>query len=222
MLQITKRKILALGWPRFSQTLEYLNYNAVFVNWTANERVLSFPHRYAMYQDLEMRLGPITFLEFGVWKGASISKWAELNKHSESKFCGFDSFEGLPESWNHNPGKPIPKGQFDLNGKIPHFSDSRIVPIKGWFQETLPAFLETFSRRGTLVIHNDSDLYSSTVYTLAKLDPVIQSGDIIIFDEFSSPLHEFRAWTEYLNAFMRKAECIARSNGWKQAAFKFL
>ena len=43
----------------------------------------------------------ILFLEFGVHKGYSIQKFASYNKHAESKFIGFDSFEGLPTDWRN-------------------------------------------------------------------------------------------------------------------------
>ena len=46
----------------------------------------------------------------------------------------------------------------------------RISFVKGWFQNTLPGFLNGFSPRSRLIVHNDSDLYSSTLFTLANLN----------------------------------------------------
>lgn len=47
----------------------------------------------------------------------------------------------------------------------------------------------------------DADLYSSTLYAFTMLSPIIQKDDIIIFDEFNVPLHEFKAFTEWTRSF---------------------
>lgn len=217
----TKKRAAAQIWRQFSPTVEQLNYNAKLVRWINSQNVPGFKNRFELYEFLNRELGQITYLEFGVWKGESLRRWAEINSHPKSRFFGFDSFEGLPETWHHGMGRTTGTERFSLHSQVPQFSDQRITPIKGWFQDTLPAFLSHFSAQGPLIINNDSDLYSSTLYTLAKLDGIFKTGDIIIFDEFTSPANEFRAWSEYLNAFMRKAECVAMSFNWCQAAFRF-
>jgi O-methyltransferase len=127
----------------------------------------------------------------------------------------------LPENWNHAFGM-TKKGAFDLNGNVPTTSDERVSFIKGWFQHTVPDFLSNIDPSHPIVVHNDSDLHSSTQYTLSMLNPFLHAGDIIIFDEYSSASNEYLAWEQYKSAFMRKAECIAMSDKWTQAAFVIL
>ena len=74
----------------------------------------------------------ILFLEFGVHKGYSIQEFAKFNSHPDSRFVGFDSFEGLPMSWR-NFIKIYPKNHFDVLGVIPKVEDNRITFKKGWF-----------------------------------------------------------------------------------------
>jgi len=81
----------------------------------------------------------------------------------------------------------VRKNHFDTNGQVPDIQDTRCRFIKGMFQDTLDNFLTDFTPREKFVVHNDSDLYSSTLFTLVKLHRILKKGAIIIFDEFSSP-----------------------------------
>jgi O-methyltransferase len=203
----TKRLAYML-FPRYSLLLDQINYHALFMTWLrAQQDVPAFPSVRALYAAVADYLGagPIDYLEFGVSAGTSIKRWAVLNTNENSRFFGFDSFEGLPEAW----GAGSPKGAYSTQGRIPVVEDSRVTFVKGWFHDTVPGFLATFSTRSRLVVHIDSDLYSSAAYALAKLDPLMKPGTIVIFDEFSSVLHEFRAWMDYQKAFLRSSRCIA-------------
>ncbi len=81
------------------------------------------------------------------------------------------------------------------------------------FQDTLPNFVEEFvmdERR--IVIHNDSDLYSSSLFLLTKLDQKIispEKGAIVIFDEFFSSSHEFKAFYDWSHSYNRSYKVIA-------------
>lgn len=135
----------------------------------------------------------VDYLEFGVFRGASISKWSEINTHPLSRFFGFDCFEGLPEDWVAISGTG-PRGSYSAGGKIPTSSDGRVRFVKGQFAKTLPGFLRTFQSSSRLIVHNDADLFSSTLYVLTKIDSVVEPGTVVIFDEFSNPLHEWKAF----------------------------
>jgi hypothetical protein len=56
-----------------------------------------------------------SYSEFGVFKGKSIKYWSQLNTHTDSLLHGFDTFSGLPESWDNFTGG-LEKGYFDTMG----------------------------------------------------------------------------------------------------------
>jgi hypothetical protein len=217
----TKRDLAALLFPRPSKILDILNNNAKLNKWIRGNKSKVFENRFSLYEYIQenyIKSSKIQYLEFGVYRGESINKWVDINKNIESKFFGFDTFTGLPEEW----GSYLEQGHFDTNGETPSINDSRVRFIKGLFQDSLPIFMNDYVSDGQLVIHNDSDLYSSTLYTLSTLNSYIPAGTIIIFDEFASPMHEFRAWNDYLSAFMRKATLIGSAGPYaEQAAFIF-
>ena len=162
-----------------------------------------------------MRCGPIDYLEFGVSRGDSLRWWVENCRHPESTFTGFDTFEGIPEAW-----ASWPRGTFSADGKAPEIDDPRCSFVKGLFQDTLAGWLSDreFPRRA--VVHLDADLYSSTLVVLAQLLPKIKSNDILIFDEFCSYLHEYRAFAEMTKAYGREFVPLCRTAEWFQVALK--
>jgi O-methyltransferase len=191
----------------------------------ANQPFPYFPNRFELYADLQSKKlahEAIDYLEFGVRYGDSIFKWSSLNTCPDSRFIGFDSFEGLPEDWVSVTGMAN-KGEFSVRGVIPKTDDARIKFVKGWFNETLRPFLQDFTPRSRLVIHNDGDLFSSTLYTLATLDPILRPGSLLIFDEFANPLHEWRAFNDYTSAFGRNCKVVgAAGEYYTQMAIEIL
>jgi hypothetical protein len=160
----------------------------------------------------------IDYLEFGVFEGASIGQWCTLNHNPGSRFFGFDSFEGLPEDWHS--GKR--RGAFSTGGKLPKIADSRVSFVAGWFQHSMRGFMASYRPQSQLVIHVDCDLYSSTLYCLTTLDPVISSGTLIVLDDFFDALHVYRALTDYCSAYVRQYKILARTNELGQAAIVML
>jgi len=161
------------------------------------------------------------YLEFGVYKGETIKYFSGINSDPGSKFVGFDSFSGLPEDWIE-PSGSIKRKTFDTGGTIPETDDQRISFVTGYFQDSLPGFLKGYRTTNQLVMHIDCDLYSSTLFVLTTASPIIVRGTIIIFDEFYSVVHEFRALDDYCSAYMRKYEVLAGTNGYGQVAIRML
>lgn len=162
---------------------------------------------------------PIQYLEFGVYKGESIDCFARLNSDRDSRFIGFDTFTGLPEDWIEF-SRRVGRKTFDAGGELPKSDDARVSFVKGLFQNTLPLFLKEYKSTCQLIVHNDSDLYSATLYVLTCANHILASGTIIIFDEFYSVMHEHRALQDYCSSYMRSYEVIAATQDYKQIAIR--
>jgi hypothetical protein len=133
--------------------------------------------------------------------------------HPNARFFGFDTFEGLPENWG-----TYRKG--DMNSLMPQFDDERVILVKGLFQETLPGFLKNHDERQyRKVIHLDADLFSSTLFVLTSIAPFFRTGDILFFDEFNVPNHEFLAFKVFTESYYIKIKLLGAVNNFSQAAF---
>jgi len=159
----------------------------------------------------------IDFLEFGVGQGYSFDWWVEHNANPSSRFVGFDTFVGLPEKWGY-----LSKGEYSSEGKFPAKSDQRCSFEVGLFQDTMYKFLDGFKSERKMVMHLDADLYSSTLFVLSRMAPLLKPGDILFFDEFGVPTHEFRAFTDVVWAYRIQYRLLGAVNNYMQIAIKIL
>lgn len=155
----------------------------------------------------------IDYLEFGVSTGNSFRWWINRIKNPDARFYGFDTFTGLPEDWG-----PFKKGDMGNGNKPPVIDDNRHEFYQGLFQQTLIPFLSQYKSDKRKVIHMDADIYSATLYILTLITPYLKSGDIIFFDEFNVPLHEFKAFNEWSNAFYINYKVLGGVNNFYQTA----
>jgi predicted O-methyltransferase YrrM len=128
----------------------------------------------------------------------------------ETTIYGFDSFEGLPEHWS---GNRFSRRNFNRQGRLPRV-ERNVELIVGWFEDTLPSFLERVP--GPFVaIHIDCDIYSSTRFVLSTIATRLAEGCVLIFDEFFNyhgyHLHQFKAFHEFLSETGAKPEYLAFS-----------
>jgi O-methyltransferase len=156
--------------------------------------------------------GNIDYLEFGVSRGVSFNWWIDRIKDKDARFYGFDTFTGLPEAWGQ-----FKKGDMGNGNKPPEINDNRHEFHQGLFQQTLLPFLSTYNPSKRKVIHMDADIYSATLYVLTLMTPFIKSGDILFFDEFNVPMHEYKAFTEWSKSFYIEYEVLGGVNNFYQA-----
>lgn len=161
-------------------------------------------------------------MEFGVYVGHSINYLADLVP--ARIFHGFDSFEGLPEEWVRDKDAKqgtLRKGHFSIR-ELPKVRGN-VVLHKGWFSDSLPVWLEN-NPGEVAFIHNDSDLYTSSIFTLRALDYRIVPGTLILFDELipwneasqgrgypNWREHEWKALLEWMRDCNRKISLVART-----------
>jgi O-methyltransferase len=157
----------------------------------------------------------VDYLEFGVSRGVSFRWWVNNITDSGARFYGFDTFTGLPEDWGR-----FKKGDMSNSCQPPEIDDDRVNFYQGLFQQTLNGFLKTYKPNERRIIHLDADLYSATIFVLSIITPFLRKGDIMFFDEFNVPLHEFKAFTEWTSSFYIDYEILGSVNNFHQVAIK--
>lgn len=163
------------------------------------------------------KLSAIDYFEFGVSRGVSFRWWTSEIKDPAARFHGFDTFTGLPESWGR-----FKAGDFSNGNEPPAINDNRHQFHQGLFQQTLIPFLAGYKPQQRKVIHMDADIYSATLYVLTLMTPYLKKGDIIFFDEFNVPMHEYKAFTEWANSFYIEYEVLGSVNNFYHTAIKIL
>jgi hypothetical protein len=177
---------------------------------------------------------PGLYMELGVFKGRSLRYLAD--HWTAYKWYGFDTFEGINETWDLGQ-KKIDMKSFKVP-EAPKMPDN-VELIVGRFEDTLENFIKE-KNQPVSFLNMDADVYSATKFSLVALNDWIVPGTIIRFDELSDwrilgyetdPVvlrytpgtkytnweeGEWKALTEWLKEFNRKVKPVNRS--WCQSA----
>ncbi len=193
------------------QTAEYVMKHMMKV------KAFNYPLDILTYAIEQVTLNDGLYLEFGVYSGRTINHIASYVP--DKIIYGFDSFEGLPETWRSG----YEKGTFAVT-TLPEVKDN-VKLIVGLFEDKLHSFKVEYSN-ACAFIHIDCDLYSSTAYVLEELEEQIQEGTIIVFDEyFNYPGWqdgEYKAFQEFVKKYQIKYEYIAYVEILEQVAVKII
>lgn len=178
-------------------------------------------------------------LEFGTNNGGSLL-YFQTKLPPTMQLHGFDCFEGIPESWDSlSKGsikghgypselwseEPLKKIKVEVEvattGKIPLPPQPNIVIHKGLFANTLPEIMTSDILENISFIHFDADIYMATRPVLDAICGQIKHTCYILFDEFYSVNHEFKAWLEFVDVYsLKNWRIIATSEDGSQVLFQ--
>jgi O-methyltransferase len=200
-----KQQAALLREPR-AELRHHLLVRALKLIYAPKAAPVCFPRgqKLSLYDMAAEKFGaePITYLEFGVHKGGTFRQMVRRFPHPDTRLYGFDSFEGLPEAWGAN----MDRGHFSTGGQLPDITDPRVTFVKGWFQNTVPAFLAANPIHGKVLVNFDADLYSSTLFLLSTLWHFVPEY-YFYFDEFIPD--EVVAMHDFCDAYPADVEFFA-------------
>jgi predicted O-methyltransferase YrrM len=156
------------------------------------------------------------YMEFGVFKGYAFwhaQRIARELRLDSMRFFGFDSFAGLPapRGVDATPDETFYQGQYactkttveqNLNARGVDWD--RTFLIEGLFADSLAAATrKAYGMDRVALALIDCDLHESTVQVLAFLEPLLDDGSILIFDDWNAfggddDKGQRRAWREFL------------------------
>lgn len=175
-------------------------------------------HEWVTTTQLDPKLDRGMILEFGVATGRTLNQFAYWLP--DRMVYGFDGFTGLPEDWTSR----MRKGFF-ARDNLPRVRGNCELVV-GYFDKTLPGFMQQQGQRPVQLLHVDCDLYSSTKTVLDSLRDNIVPGTVIIFDEYINypgwQQDEFRAWQEHVQSRGLTYEYIGRVSRHQKVAVRVI
>lgn len=140
------------------------------------------------------------YFEFGVASGRSAIAAIRANRRDNpdtvSPFLLFDSFEGLPTLSGPDAGSAQFKpGDFAFSvaqviARLEQhgvYDEATVHLVPGWFEESLPALpAAALGVKKAALVHVDVDLFSSCVTVLDFIEPFLQVGTVILFDDWNA------------------------------------
>ena len=157
---------------------------------------------------------PLDYFEFGVMDCKTFNRVIEMDAERRGALLRLRHVRGParalgPGSAGKRSGSAAPRAS-SRRPHAPAVYDARATLFKGLFQDTLPDALDVAFPAGReaerpLLINIDSDLYSSALFALTSMHPLLRAGDHVYFDEFFDALNEFAAFNDYIRAYNAKA-----------------
>lgn len=170
--------------------------------------------------DVVAQAMPGALVECGVWRGGCslamlLAQRAAFGEVRRPVYM-LDSFEGLPpaedkdgrlalewqqgntETFFNNCAATEDEVRTTLEGF--GFRDGDFHLVKGWFDETVPAFSRQIADDGIALLRLDGDWYKSTYVCLEHLEPLVPVNGFVAIDDYYAWDGCARAVHDYLSA----------------------
>lgn len=164
---------------------------------------------YELYKSITHLPGHV--LEFGVYKGASLIRFATFREILENPFSrkviGFDAFGEFPAPPDADDAEFVNRFEEAGGDGIPLEELQRALDLKklqnielirGDILETLPAYCEAHPELRIALLHIDVDVYQPSIEILKCLFDKVVSGGLVVFDDYGTVAGETRAADEFL------------------------
>lgn len=197
-MKLRRAVVKCLQATRLNRLAHRLYYNHVHGFDAATRATLEGIERAFVHARRMGTLDRGDYYEFGLFKGYSFwfaQRTACRHDAGTMRFFGFDSFDGLPDVGgpDETAKGDFYRGQYacaydTVRAALDHAGVdwARTTLVRGFFDESLTPALRTDHRmRSVAVALIDCDLYASTVEVLRFIDPLIEEGSILIFDDWN-------------------------------------
>ena len=191
----------------FGKAFEYENG---FYLTSASSRIAKSIAHYELYKKIVGLPGEI--VECGVFKGASLIRFATFREILESQFSrkiiGFDAFGKFPDdvsmatdkefikSFETDAGDGISKD--DLEKILEHKNFQNIFLIKGFIPDIFSEYFLKKPATHIALLHIDVDVYEATKACLDHLYDRVVKGGLIVLDDYGQVDGATRAVNEFI------------------------
>lgn len=184
------------------------DYENGFYLTSSSKRLAKAMAQYELYKSI---LGlPGDVVECGVFKGASLIRWATFREALESQnsrmIVGFDAFGKFPASgdardrkfavaWEEAAGTGI--SMDELTTVMNQKGFQNYVLDMGDICETVPQYVHDHPQMKIALLHVDVDVYRPTKTVLDHLYDKVVRGGLIVFDDYGTLPGETQAVDEF-------------------------
>ena len=203
----------------FGKQFEY--ENGFYITSVSTRIAKSIAH-YELYKKIVDLPGDI--VECGVFKGASLIRFATYREILESQFSrkiiGFDAFGKFPHHVSMDSDKEFIKrfeteagdgiSKEDLESILEYKKFQNISLIKGLIPDTFFEYFLAHPATQIALLHIDVDVYETTKACLDNLYERVVKGGIIVFDDYGQVEGATKAVNEFLKSCGKDAKMIQK------------